>query len=195
MTEALPDSLLSLDTGNQAKSVVQRMYHPLNSLNSARSRLYKSMSAAGRHMREQQVHPPLAVALQMIPESHKCDGKGSVEGQVPSPAEGCTRPTRAQHEENSALLPLPNTVLIPLSSPLPHPPAKPFYELQPLQPTRSCCHPLADSGGDWAAGLGHAGKLQQTACFSGHVCSLGPERPQIPSRPDLPVRQSMSSHT
>lgn len=83
VTEVLPDSLLSLDTGNQAKSVVQRMHHPLNSPNSARSRLYKSMSAAGRHMREQQVHPPLAVALQMILESHKCDGKGSVEGLSP----------------------------------------------------------------------------------------------------------------
>ena len=32
VTEALPDNLLSLDTGNQVKSRVQGMHHPPNSL-------------------------------------------------------------------------------------------------------------------------------------------------------------------
>lgn len=39
-------------------------------------------------MREQQVHPPLTAALPTILESHKCDGKGFLEGSSPIPCSG-----------------------------------------------------------------------------------------------------------
>lgn len=88
-TEALPDSL---DVGNRVRSLVWGMQHPLNSLLSTK-RTYKSMPAGGKHMRGQQVHPLRAVAIQMILESHRCNGRVS-------PTQGCTKLPGAQKEED-----------------------------------------------------------------------------------------------
>lgn len=41
-------------------------------------------------MREQQVYPPLAAALPVIPEPHKCDGRDLSRAGAPSPAQGET---------------------------------------------------------------------------------------------------------
>lgn len=67
---------------------MQGMQHPLNSLFSMK-RTHKSMPAGGKHVREQQVHPLLVVAIQMILESHRCSGRRS-------PMQGCTKPLGAQ---------------------------------------------------------------------------------------------------